>query len=335
MKVNERENRMIEFNDSFFKKEVRCGFEVPEMMKRAWAAQMEVLMVIDDICKKNNLLYFAYSGTLLGAIRHKGYIPWDDDIDLAMMRKDYMKLIHILPEQLPQGFVMTGIHAVDEKYRTDRTHQLMVSAYKKLWDTNEYIKYFHGYPYEFVAIDIFPIDYIPDDNEMFYLQKALIQKALIIVAKWDEFKKQGVLDRYLKEYEEQIGMKLPQKDTKFELLKLTDQLAAMYGKKDGDRVTSIAWNQKKVLKDDKYLNVVERPFENIQIPVPIAYDEVLTVCYGDYKKFVKGGTTHNYPFYKEMDKMFRNQLRQAGIPYTVEEFCRKLIANEIIIDWKE
>ena len=57
-----------------------------------------------------------------------------------------------------------------------------------------------------------------------------------------------------------------------------------------------------VLKDDKYLSVVEMPFENIQIPVPNAYNEVLTVCYGDYKKFVKGGTTHNYPFYKEIWK---------------------------------
>lgn len=325
---------MLQFDDDFFKKEVRCDFEISAMMKRAWAAEMEVLCIIDEICRKNNLRYFAYSGTLLGAVRHKGFIPWDDDIDLAMLREDYTKLIQILPEQLPKGFVVTGIHAKEKKYRSDRTHQLMVAADRDLWDRNEYMRYFHGYPYKYVAVDIFPMDYVPEDEGLFRIQTGLIQKGLIIVAKWDELKEHGVLEKYITDYENQTGIQLPQEDTKFHLLKLTDTIASMYGKEDGENVTSIAWDHKEVVKDEKYLETIWMPFENIVVPAPIGYDEELRACYGDYKKFVRGTSIHQYPFYKEMDAAFQEELQLAGVPYSVEEFCEKILTNEIIVDWK-
>ena len=69
----------MKFDDDFFKAEVREGFEITSMMKRAWAAQMEVFQVVADVCRKNKLRYFADWGTLLGAVRHKGMIPWEAD----------------------------------------------------------------------------------------------------------------------------------------------------------------------------------------------------------------------------------------------------------------
>ena len=71
--------------------EVKNGFYVPALMKRSWYAQIEVLKYVDSICRQNNLVYFADYGTLLGAVRHKGFIPWDDDIDIMMPRNDYNK----------------------------------------------------------------------------------------------------------------------------------------------------------------------------------------------------------------------------------------------------
>ena len=82
----------MEFEREFFYDEVQEGFYVPGIMKRAWAAQLELLSEIDRICKKWNILYFITFGTLLGAVRHEGFIPWDDDIDIIMFRKDYEKL---------------------------------------------------------------------------------------------------------------------------------------------------------------------------------------------------------------------------------------------------
>ena len=89
----------MKFDDDFFKAEVREGFEITSMMKRAWAAQMEVFQVVADVCRKNKLRYFADWGTLLGAVRHKGMIPWDDDIDVAMPRDDFERLVRFIEKE--------------------------------------------------------------------------------------------------------------------------------------------------------------------------------------------------------------------------------------------
>ena len=83
----------MEFPDSYFEDEVREGFFVAGMIKRAWAAQVEVLLDIDKVCKKNQITYFADFGTLLGAVRHQGFIPWDDDLDISMKREDYNRFL--------------------------------------------------------------------------------------------------------------------------------------------------------------------------------------------------------------------------------------------------
>lgn len=105
----------MEFPQNYFCAEVRDDFEIPAMMKRAWAAELEVLSVIADVCERHHLQYFADYGTLLGAVRHKGFIPWDDDIDICMLREDYMELIRVLPEELPQGFCMAGMYAREKR----------------------------------------------------------------------------------------------------------------------------------------------------------------------------------------------------------------------------
>ena len=81
---------MAEFQESYFQDEIREGFKIDGIMKRAWAAQIEVLEIIDHICRKYGLMYYADWGTLLGTVRHEGFIPWDDDIDIAMKRQDYV-----------------------------------------------------------------------------------------------------------------------------------------------------------------------------------------------------------------------------------------------------
>ena len=70
----------------FFYDEVRDGFYIPGMMKRAWGASMKILSEIDRICKKYDIHYFISAGTLLGAVREGNFIPWDDDLDVIMLR---------------------------------------------------------------------------------------------------------------------------------------------------------------------------------------------------------------------------------------------------------
>jgi lipopolysaccharide cholinephosphotransferase len=102
---------MLYLDESFFKEEIRCGFTVPEMMKRVWAVEMEVLGEIHRICMNYGLTYYAFWGTLLGVVRHQGFIPWDDDIDIAMKRKDYQRLMKVLPDELPEGYYISSSYA--------------------------------------------------------------------------------------------------------------------------------------------------------------------------------------------------------------------------------
>ena len=86
----------MDFPQEYFRAEVRDGFYVDGMLKRAWAEGIEVLNVIDEICSKHHITWYADNGTLLGAVRHGGYIPWDDDVDICMMRDDFMRFREIV-----------------------------------------------------------------------------------------------------------------------------------------------------------------------------------------------------------------------------------------------
>ena len=85
----------MEFDESFIKEEVRCDFFVSEKRKKVWYVELELLRKFDEVCKKYNLTYFVEYGTLLGAVRHNGFIPWDDDIDIIMFRDEYTKFQEI------------------------------------------------------------------------------------------------------------------------------------------------------------------------------------------------------------------------------------------------
>ena len=104
----------MQFPDKYFENEIREGFFVPSMVKRAWAAELEVLSEIDKICQKYNIQYFAEWGTLLGAVRHNGFIPWDDDLDIGMKRADYERFLAAAEKELPTGYKINNCRTRDD-----------------------------------------------------------------------------------------------------------------------------------------------------------------------------------------------------------------------------
>lgn len=120
-------------------------------LRKAQLRMLEILCVLDRICKKHNLPYWLGYGTLLGAVRHGGFIPWDDDLDIAMMRKDYKKLLKILPDELPDDL---SLQMPGERY-----YDL---PFSKIRDKNSEISEAHHrderYLQKGLFVDIFPVE---------------------------------------------------------------------------------------------------------------------------------------------------------------------------------
>lgn len=117
---------------------------------------LSVLEKIDAICKENGLKYFLFAGTLLGAVRHNGFIPWDDDIDICMMRDDYDKLAAIMQEK------DYGLRFIRIEEQPDTIYPYGKICDKKTTMIERNFKSVEGYG---AFVDVFPLDYLPDSAE--------------------------------------------------------------------------------------------------------------------------------------------------------------------------
>ena len=116
---------------------------------------LDILLEVDRICKRHDIPYWLSSGTLIGAMRHDGFIPWDDDLDIEMMRRDYLRLMKILPDELPDWLALQN-DETDPNYfyfyakvRDRRSKMLEQNAYDRMWKEQG------------IYIDIFPMEQHP------------------------------------------------------------------------------------------------------------------------------------------------------------------------------
>lgn len=126
------------------------------LLRQQQLRMLDMLKCLDQICRKHNIQYWLSSGTLLGAVRHSGFIPWDDDLDVEMLKPDYKKLMEVLEKELPENYIL-------QNHKTDKNYVLQFS---KIRDKNSCLEECHAldlhYRYHGIFIDLFflePMNY--------------------------------------------------------------------------------------------------------------------------------------------------------------------------------
>lgn len=244
--------------------------------------EKETLVDFAKVCQKYNLSYFLLAGAALGAVRHQGPIPWDDDIDLGMLRKDYEKFLQVCQHELGDKYIFNN-------YRTEKNYPLLVTGMNKK-GTKFVRENFKKLQCTFgIGIDIFPFDNVPQDaakrrkqirqawfwNKLYIVRnirkpqvpgKGIVKIMILLVCdvahgimSFFHVPRKCIIDRYLK-------------------------AARRYGNENTGLVASFAetYPEKTKIYLSDLFPLKKVPYMDIEVFIPSNYDKMLTDEYGDY-----------------------------------------------------
>lgn len=283
----------LDILDTFYIDEYKCGFHISKDVKRLWAVELDLLKEFIRVCNKYHLKYYAIGGTLLGAIRHKGFIPWDDDIDVAMPRKDYVKLQQISKTEFTPPYF----------FQDEYTDPGALFGHAKLRNSSTtiispgYIDPKHGDVCinAGVFIDIFPMDNMPDDKE---------ERSLWL----NEIKEYAVKAWTIRKY---THRHIPSHDESIEeeVRTLTENGTPHYWFEQYDNVLSrysdtptketclyclyLRYGDRWSYNSSEFQQTIKVPFEMTEIMVPAQYKSILEKCYGDWNVMKQIGSLHS------------------------------------------
>ena len=263
-----------------------------DKLKRIWDVEIDLLEKCKAICGKYKLNYCASSGTLLGAVRHEGFIPWDDDIDLFLPWEDYKKLMEVAPDECGYPyFFQSFLTETDGEASASRLRRSDTTGFTKWEHENVGLDYDRG-----IFIDIFPLFNIPDSEEERRIQKESIMFFWKCIRGHDALSQMQRGEVPNKDYVQYIpyyksvsqGMTII--DIKWAYLNACAMVQSRT--KEVGATSSRVHLPSLMWKSELYDSYVELPFEGTTIRCPAQYEKVLDKQYGDWRTPVENGARH-------------------------------------------
>ena len=253
-----------------------------DTLKHLQKVQLMILKDFNDICEKNDLEYYAYGGTALGAIRHNGFIPWDDDVDVFMFREDYEKFLKIMKGLNSEKYELLNMDLQEDYQYMFSKLSLKGTKFRSAWCLKK--SFDVG-----INIDIFVLDYIPSNKFTFMILKNKI-KVLKKIA--------YILEIIQNDYYNSLIKKIIIYGIKgiFQILNINNQTYKKIYKKTlhklhykTNKTSSLVYDLGAISYDAPLkVNSLKPPkkvkFESIEINVPNDYDNYLKINFGDYMK---------------------------------------------------
>ena len=254
----------------------------------------DMLVMFDGICKKHNIRYFLDSGAAIGAVREHDFIPWDDDIDVAITRSDYNKLRRILKKELPSYYKLIEPKDYDP-YFYDMVPKLIdmdVPLRKEADEDRAYKNYQNR-----MSIDFFILDSVPDN---ILLQKVIIFRTKVIYGLMRSKRYSSSTQMQMTLFEKMASSVLKVAGNLFSLKLLRNMYLHNTMKYANEKSETYIINNYQLcflmcFKKEWFSDVVYFDFHGKRFPLPVGYDRILAQIYGDYmtpKKDYKGFIKH-------------------------------------------
>ncbi len=265
-------------------------------LRKLQLVELDIFKQFRSVCEKHGLKYYADGGTLIGAARHQGFIPWDDDMDINMMWDDYKVFMEVAPQEFKEPYFFQDYRTEpffgpsSSKIRNSDTCAITKWEYENIQDKN----YNRG-----VFIDIFPLFNVPDDEETRRIQKEEIMSAWRAMRGWNAIQNQKVgkptiYTEYIDDY-----TRVSDKYTIREIRqKYMDACAMIKVETEEVGVTSYRTHADNFIwRKEWFDETVELPFEDTTISCAKHYDEILTKTFDDWRVPVYDGSAHEMYIY--------------------------------------
>lgn len=294
----------------FLKEEVRNDFLVTKERKKVWTVLLDLMLEFDEVCKKNGLTYFLEAGSLLGAVRHRGFIPWDDDVDVLMPRKDYQRFVELSHEFTAPYFLQTPYTDNGYFYSFAKIRNSNTTGLTQMF---AYQGFNNG-----MWLSVFPLD---NWDEVGGEERYATIKSLNM----DNSTYMRISNPFLSEKDRERVKNYSGRNP-FDTIKELDRIAQECNDHSTKYMTvgssAVISYSRKLWYADDFSSALDWDFEDFKFPIPVGYERFLRIMYGDYMKL---------PPVEQRGLHHGNTIFNADIPYKEYMESYKKNANEPII----